>query len=130
MVMMMGERPAPAGSPPRPATTTADHTTANEIDTQSVDLHRALEPAAEPDTDTTSVAPTASGPLTPATQPLMAIESHAAPAAPPYPTTSFAESPMPKAADDSLPQVSLPQAQMTEPGVAHLPGYLLETKTR
>ncbi len=136
MVMMMGERLEPGGLPPRPAATTADHTTANEIDTQSVDLQRAIEPAtAAPEADTTSIAPTATGPLTPVTQPLMAIESHAAPAASPYPTTSFAETPLPKAADDSLPQSTLPpailpRAQMTEPDVAHLPGYLLETKTR
>jgi hypothetical protein len=125
MVMMMGERFAPVDVPTRPAATTADHTTANETETQHAELQPAFDPMTAPDADTTSLAPTAAGPLAPVSHPLLASESTAAPAAPPYPTTPFAESSLPQPNDDTL-----PQARTTEPEVARLRGDLLDTKTR
>ena len=73
---MMGDRFESADKPIRPVTTTAaSETTGPEPTTQHVELEPTLEPVVAPDTDTSSTEPTATGPLTPASRPLMAIES-------------------------------------------------------
>jgi hypothetical protein len=130
MVMMMGERLEPVDESPRASTTAVDHTTAAETESQSAELHPALEPATDPNKDTSSLEPTATGPITLPSKPLMAAESKAAPPtpsdpAPIYPTTPYAAAALPPVADASLPQV-----RTTEPEIARLRDDILKTQTR
>ena len=126
-MVMMGER---VGESPRSAATTADHTTAAESETQSAELYPVLEPATNPSTDTSLLEPTATGPITPASKPLMAVEASVTPPtpirpAPIYPTTPYAAATLPVSTGDSLPQV-----RTTEPEIARLRGDILKTQTR
>jgi len=133
MALIMRQRIEPA-SGPAGAITTVSETPAATNDTQHVELQLqpSLEPVVAPDTDTSSLEPTATGPLTPASKPVMAVESGKAsessePTAPvlPYPVTSFAEAPLPP-----LPADALPQVRTSDPEVARLRGDVLPTQTR
>jgi hypothetical protein len=131
MALFMRQRTEPSDE--GASAITASHeptTTAPEL--QQAELHPTLEPVVAPDTDTTSLEPTATGPLAPASQPVMAIEStqpnepEPSPAAVlPYPVTSFAEAPLPPLRGDALPQV-----RTGDPEVARLRGDVLPTQIR
>ncbi len=133
MGMMMHGHFKAVDKAPAPNASTARQTTSTHADTQHAELEPVLEPAV-PDTDTSALEPTAAGPLAPKSRPLMAIasadesevESEEAPAASPYPTTSYAEVQLPTVEDDC----TLPQVRTTEPEVAHLRGDLIKTQTR
>jgi hypothetical protein len=128
-VLMMRGRLQHDSNPSVPVTTTASQASGAESDAQPAELgpkhEPQLEPVVTPSTDTSSLEPTATGPLTAPSQPVMAIESSDPPTQPPYPTTSFAEAILPQLDDCTLPQV-----QTTEPEVAHLRGNVIETQVR
>ncbi len=123
--LMMGDRFLPAGETANPVATTAQQSNGADAATQHAELQPTLEPVLAPDSDTSSVEPTATGPLAPATPPLMAVESQEPSAALPYPVTAYAEPILPPLEDGSLPQV-----KTTEPEVARLRGDLIKTKVR
>jgi hypothetical protein len=131
MALFMRQRPESSDEGASAITASHDPTT-TAPESQQAELHPTLEPVVAPDTDTTSLEPTATGPLAPASQPVMAIEStqpnepEPSPAAVlPYPITSFAETPLPPLRGDALPQV-----RTGDPEVARLRGDVLPTQIR
>lgn len=124
-VLMMRDRLQPTAEPSSPVAATASQPSDAGPAVQHADLEPKLEPQLTPETDTSSLEPTATGPLSPPAKPVMAIETQAEPAAAPYPTTSLAEVTLPPVDDSELPQV-----QTQEPGVARLRGDVIETQVR
>lgn len=98
-------------------------------DVEPAAQHAELEPALElqltPQTDTSSLEPTATGPLSPAAKPVMAVESKTGPDALPYPTTSLAEVELPP-----LDSAELPKVQTRDAEVARLRGDVIKTTIR
>lgn len=141
VVLSMGSQPDQVETPHAATTTAAAPSLSTETSTQSVEVDHGLTPMIVPEEDTTSTAPTATGPLAPASQALVSAESTTSPAtksetgesktsdAPAvshaYPTTPFAEAKLPQLGDQGLPRV-----QTREPAVAELRGVVIETQTR
>jgi hypothetical protein len=123
-VLMMRDRLQNNTDASAPVAANAGQSNNPEPTVQHAELEPALEPELAPDTDTSSIEPTATGPLTPPAKPLMAVESSTPPVAP-YPTTAFAEATLPP-----LEAGQLPQVRTTDPEVAHLRGDVIETQVR
>jgi hypothetical protein len=124
-VLMMRGRLQPASDTMSPVAATTSQPSDAQPAVQHAELEPTLEPQLAPDTDTSSLEPTATGPLSPPTKPVMAVESKEPPAALPYPTTSLAEVTLPPAVG----QATLPQVQTTDREVA-LKGSVIETQVR
>lgn len=128
VVLSMGSQPEQVDAPHAATTTASAPALSTETSSQSVEVDRGLTPMTVPEEDTTSTAPTATGPIAPASQALVSDESKPddVPAASPiYPTTPFAEAKLPQLGDKDLPRV-----QTGEPAVAELRGIVTETQTR
>jgi hypothetical protein len=123
-VLMMRDRLQNNTDASAPVAANAGQSSNPEPTVQHAELEPALEPELAPDTDTSSIEPTATGPLTQPAKPLMAVESSTPPAAP-YPTTAFAEATLPPFDEGQLPQV-----RTTDPEVARLRGDVMETQVR
>lgn len=124
LTLMLNKQPI-SDAVPTGMTAAAESAPAFEKDTKQADFDPRLVPSLIPETDTSSLAPTATGPLAPPTAPLMAIDSGPAPSQSVYPTTAFPEPILPQFADDSPPRV-----RTTEPAVARLRGDLMQTQSR
>jgi hypothetical protein len=124
-VLMMRGRLQPASDTMSPVAATTSQPSDAQPAVQHAELEPTLEPQLAPDTDTSSLEPTATGPLSPPAKPVMAVESKEPPVALPYPTTSLAEVTLPPAVDPT----TLPQVQTTDREVA-LKGSVIETQVR
>jgi hypothetical protein len=124
-VLLMRGRLQPASDTMSPVAATTSQPSDAQPAVQHAELEPTLEPQLAPDTDTSSLEPTATGPLSPPAKPVMAVESKEPPVALPYPTTSLAEVTLPPAVDPT----TLPQVQTTDREVA-LKGSVIETQVR
>jgi len=142
MTLMMGGSFRHADQPPSPSTTAVDQTSTLEAEPSAIEPKHPIDSPTPPDAESSSIAPTAVGPASTESKPLMAIESTKTstetstplaetpasaetPEIPNYPTTPYPTATLPQVADQPLPQV-----QTSEPAIANLKGIVVETQSR
>ena len=142
MTLMMGGFWHPADAPPSSGATTADQTSALQMEPSAIEPNRRVESTTPPDAKSTSIAPTAVGPASAESKRLMAIEP-GEPAAETPPSlavapdsTAVAELPAWPTKPDHAATQSIadsepwPQVQPAAPAIATLKGVVIETQTR
>jgi hypothetical protein len=142
MTLMMGGFWHPDDAPPSSAATTADQTSALQMEPSAIEPNRRLEATTPPDAKSTSIAPTAVGPTSAESKLLMAIKP-GEPAAETPPSlavapdsTAVAElytwptEPDHAATPSIADSEPWPQVRTAPPAIATLKGVVVETQTR
>jgi hypothetical protein len=118
-VFIMRDRLQPSAETSSPVAATTGQPKTSEPAVHHAELEPKLEPQLTPETDTSSLEPTATGPLAPPAKPVMAVNTVEPPAVAPYPTTSLAEVTLPPQEEFALPKIQTKDPEVARSGDAN-----------